>query len=310
MPSPSDPSTRTVGEPSSASSSVRSAWPASPTVRQPRSERRSSARDRLTTRATGTRSTAPAGGLGQEAAQLWAHAAPAAPPPWPEGGRRAQYGPDVLRVGDLVEHQDDALRRARRLSSMAAGSSGLASRAKPWWDGAGRQGERNLLVLGDLGRQARVALGQTPGQAQAAGAADPRVPDWARAASTAWPAPTAIPGRKPGASLRGLWLPNLRALRSLRRRGGVTISALFDLGPHGPLIFRPRPVADAGERRFAIQASITRVGGMPEWQRGRNCKSAGVRLRRFESCFPHHARPAVGNPFRSRPHGANRSPRV
>jgi hypothetical protein len=32
-------------------------------------------------------------------------------------------------------------------------------------------------------------------------------------------------------------------------------------------------------------------GGMPEWPKGAGCKPAGIRLRRFESCFPHsHAR--------------------
>ena len=30
-------------------------------------------------------------------------------------------------------------------------------------------------------------------------------------------------------------------------------------------------------------------GGMSRAAKGADCKSAGVRLRRFESCFPHHA---------------------
>ena len=51
----------------------------------------------------------------------------------------------------------------------------------------------------------------------------------------------------------------------------------------------------SGRKRRAeallFRALVTRVGGMSRVAKGADCKSAGVRLRRFESCFPHHARP-------------------
>ena len=45
--------------------------------------------------------------------------------------------------------------------------------------------------------------------------------------------------------------------------------------------------------RFGRRCGVRRCGGVPEWPTGADCKSAGSRLRRFES-FPHHVDAGAG----------------
>ena len=40
------------------------------------------------------------------------------------------------------------------------------------------------------------------------------------------------------------------------------------------------------EREREEQDKKVQEGGIPEWPKGPDCKSGGVSLRRFESCFP------------------------
>ena len=49
----------------------------------------------------------------------------------------------------------------------------------------------------------------------------------------------------------------------------------------------PHGSAAAGESRDT-DCRIHRLGGVPEWPKGTDCKSVGKRLRRFESSPPHH----------------------
>ncbi len=56
-------------------------------------------------------------------------------------------------------------------------------------------------------------------------------------------------------------------------------------------------VHPASATRGGLLAGPTRPGGVPEWPKGADCKSAGDSLRRFES-YPHHS--VVGPGLRHR----------
>ena len=73
------------------------------------------------------------GGLRQRAVERRAVAARHDQAGGAEHGGRAQDGADVVRVGDLVEHDERArLRRARRGPAMSGSSSGSVSSMTPW----------------------------------------------------------------------------------------------------------------------------------------------------------------------------------
>ena len=81
-------------------------------------------------------------------------------------------------------------------------------------------------------------------------------------------------------------------LRSLRSREDDTIRRAPIWGLRLPSWRAPYSRPDPGRGCPWISGggrSIDARGGMSRAAKGADCKSAGVRLRRFESCFPHHA---------------------
>ena len=135
MPGPSAPSTKATRLRPKRVLQVRvGASPARPIRQKPASPISSSARARLTTRAHGTRSSAPDAALASAPLSGGRMAVLGDDPDRPERRRRAQDRADIMRVGDLVEDQQDrALAGASaRISPSQTSSSGSTSITTPW----------------------------------------------------------------------------------------------------------------------------------------------------------------------------------
>src|SRR5204862_4675788 len=85
-------------------------------------------------------------------------------------------------------------------------------------------------------------------------------------------------------------------------------TTLFEFGgTHTPRALGTRGALSLGRKNDLGERERCRRGGVPEWPKGADCKSAGVSLRRFES-FPHHlarGRSSVGraSAFQAEGHG-------
>ena len=138
-PSPSEPMTRTTGRSSSTASNGSAAPASSPTARQPGSANCSSARDRLVTRACGSRSIAPAAALANAPASAGACRSCSTTPRAPKARGRAEEGADILRD-----------RSAGRASgSTPSASSPMSSQAHRFE----RHGFQHHALMGGGGRQ-------------------------------------------------------------------------------------------------------------------------------------------------------------
>src|SRR5262249_27985894 len=116
-------------------------------------------------------------------------------------------------------------------------------------------------------------------------------------APPAFPLGGRAPGRAPPPGRNPPWPWRFRPRRaSLRSLDEATIRRAPNWGPRrgsparNPAFGALSPSHPAAEA-FCSKA-LTRLlarGGMSRAAKGADCKSAGVRLRRFESYFPHHA---------------------
>ena len=135
MPPPSEPNTNATRSPRSSAASVCPAASSSPQIQKPASFSWSSARARLTTRTSGTLSSAPEAALASAPVAGGAPCAVDDHRERAEGARRAQNRADVMRIADLVEHYDDAPTRrptaGRSTSSRSGLSSGSTASASP-----------------------------------------------------------------------------------------------------------------------------------------------------------------------------------
>ncbi len=207
-----------------------------------------------------------------------------------EGGGGAQDGADVLRVGDLVQHQDHSLGGPGDVLDI---------------DGLGRRGqERDALVdrpgrqlAVDLARIERLGLGAPIGGQGAARRQQQALQPLAlrigqsRFHRMAAPDPFQAGLRlrlgsavePPGFAFAAVVASDGSGHYKTRSRFWAEVASVLGL--------RPDRTKSAGG---GLGSSPSRVGGMSRAAKGADCKSAGVRLRRFESCFPHHAPPGLG----------------
>ena len=66
---------------------------------------------------------------------------------------------------------------------------------------------------------------------------------------------------------------------------GGPMSIVFVLDSSGSMWGK---IGETFKRDIAMEALSNIAGEMPEWSKGADCKSAGVRLRRFKSFSPHN----------------------
>ena len=141
----------------------------SPTVRKPRSFSSFSARARFCTVTSGTSSSAPEADFGQHAGGLRAVAGGGDDRLDRKRRRRAQDRADIVRIGDLVEHQHDAFLGQR--IDIGRGQ-GLGLRQQPLVHGVGAEPLVDRVRADDFGGDAgvdilvRQALGGVFGQEQ------------------------------------------------------------------------------------------------------------------------------------------------
>ena len=256
------------------------------------------------------------GGLGDRAAELGAAALRQHHRAHLERGRRAQDRADVVRVGDLVEQEDQV---AAGLGGAGAfqveARQGRCGQSEALVDRALAEAAVELLALdgGDFeagAARGRAEAGEALGGREQAVAAAPRVGERRldRVAAVEPQAPGGFRLAARGGARRRLGRGARRRARRLMRGPARLPRCGLDPG-RSRFTAMLRPSGSRLTKRLAITilpptfslpgkwfgGIVGRLGGVAEWLKAADCKSARVRVRRFES-YPLHHKPRCREP--------------